>query len=210
MKVDEKASCLVVKNFLRYNGPESPNVVKAWSSALDLIPECSLRVELIQQVKAFLKALPEAFREALPEAFAKSMPYQEQEQEQEQEDSYPPNPLSSGAERGNRKKPSVAIQGGWPSVEALIALYNETTPSACPSVESISEGRIKKAKAYLLLFPEREFWQTVFSQIGRSKFLRGFTTGKDGKPFVADFDWLLTKGRDGTENCVKVHDGKYS
>lgn len=80
---DTEASFIALPNFLKYNGPESPNVVKAWASSLDLIPECNLKAKLIQRVKGFAEALPEAFLEALPEAFAKSMPYQEQEQEQE-------------------------------------------------------------------------------------------------------------------------------
>jgi hypothetical protein len=73
-KHDGKACLMVLPNFLKYNRPESPNVVKAWGDSLDLLPECDLKTELITRVKAFA--------EALPEAFAKTMPYQEQEQEQ--------------------------------------------------------------------------------------------------------------------------------
>ncbi len=82
---DETASFVWAPRFLRYNGPESPNVVKSWVSSLDLLPECKLKDKVVQQVNCFVEALPEAFRKALPEAFAKSMPNQEQEQEQEQE-----------------------------------------------------------------------------------------------------------------------------
>src|SRR5262249_35083991 len=85
VKHDERASFVWLPNFLRYNGPESPNVVKSWAASLDLLPECALKIELLCRVKAFAEALPEAFAEALPEAFAKSMPNQEQEQEQKQE-----------------------------------------------------------------------------------------------------------------------------
>jgi hypothetical protein len=88
-KHDEKASFLWLPRFLRYNKPESPNVVKAWASGLDLLPECPLFFELLQEVKGYLKGLPKAFGEALPEAFAKAMPYQEQEQEQEQKKTKP-------------------------------------------------------------------------------------------------------------------------
>ena len=93
VKHDETASCLALPRFLKYNGPESPNVVKSWADALDLIPECDLKHEVIQSVKAFTEALTEGFAEALPKAFGKAfpkalpkaMPNQEQEQEQEQE-----------------------------------------------------------------------------------------------------------------------------
>lgn len=83
LKHDPKASFLWLPNFLRYNGPESPNVVKAWGKALDLLPECGLKNQLIQHVKAFAEGLTDGFAKALPEAFAKGMPYQEQEQEQD-------------------------------------------------------------------------------------------------------------------------------
>ena len=89
-KHDEKASCVYLPRFLKYNKPESPNVVKAWAHSIDLIPECHLKSELIQEVKAYAEALPEAFSKALPEAFAKAMPNQEQEQEQEETPLSPP------------------------------------------------------------------------------------------------------------------------
>lgn len=85
IKVDEKASCIVLPKFIKYNGPESPNVLKAWGDALDLIPECSTKNELIQSVKDFSKGLSQAFQQALPKAFSKPMPNQEQEQKQKQE-----------------------------------------------------------------------------------------------------------------------------
>jgi len=81
---DQDASFIALPKFLKYNGPESPNVVKSWSDSLDLIPECHLKHLLMQRVKGFAEALPEAFAKALPEAFRKGMPYQEQEPEQEQ------------------------------------------------------------------------------------------------------------------------------
>src|SRR5688500_3868346 len=74
-KHDQKASFLWLPNFLKYNRPESPNVVKAWGDAFDLLPECSLKTELSHHVKAFLKGLSEGFQEALPEALSKGMPY---------------------------------------------------------------------------------------------------------------------------------------
>lgn len=89
LKADEKACFIWAPKFLKYNPPESPNVVKAWEKALILLPECSLKKHLIRSVIAYLKGFKKAFREALPEVFAKglpkTMPNQEQEQEQEQE-----------------------------------------------------------------------------------------------------------------------------
>jgi hypothetical protein len=73
VKHDARASCVWLPNFLKYNRPESPNVVKAWGSAADLIPECSLKGECIQAAKAFLKGFKEAFRKAFTEVFGEAL-----------------------------------------------------------------------------------------------------------------------------------------
>lgn len=86
---DPKACFVGLPNFIRYNEPESPNVVKAWVGALDLLPECEQRSLTVTRAVAFAEAKGKAFAEALPEDFRearpKTMPNQEQEQEQEQE-----------------------------------------------------------------------------------------------------------------------------
>jgi hypothetical protein len=110
-----------------------------------------------------------------------------------------------------RREASISKTGeNWPSVEALIKLYNDESPDECPAVQQISAARIEKARAYLRQFPEKQFWETVMQQIRASPFLRGLKKNRnEHESFKADFDWLLQKGRDGTENVVKVHDGKY-
>jgi hypothetical protein len=98
----------------------------------------------------------------------------------------------------------------WPSPEALVELYNTTAPDECPEVTKLSPARRKKAKAYLAMFPDRTFWEETCAQIAASRFLRGLRPTANGhERFVADFDWLLTKGKDGSENCVKTYEGKY-
>lgn len=82
---DEKASLIAIPKFIRYNPPESPNVIKAWIGAAELLPECSLKTRVLQRAQAFSEGMTEGFRKAFREAFAKSMANQEQEQEQEQE-----------------------------------------------------------------------------------------------------------------------------
>ncbi|MGH8258108.1 MAG: hypothetical protein ACREUG_00285, partial [Steroidobacteraceae bacterium] len=39
-RYDAQASFIWFPNFVRYNRPESPNVVRAWADAFDLLPEC--------------------------------------------------------------------------------------------------------------------------------------------------------------------------
>jgi hypothetical protein len=80
-KADWKARLVWLPNAPDYNKPESPNVVISWGSAFDELPECEIKWQAYQSLKAFTEGLGEAFSKA----FAKAIPNQEQEQEQKQE-----------------------------------------------------------------------------------------------------------------------------
>lgn len=104
---EEKANLIWFPNFLKYNRPESPNVIKSWAGAFEDLPECALRDAIYNSLmklseslgKSFMEAFGEAFHEGfeegmgegLPEAFAEALPkgngqpsrIQEQEQEQD-------------------------------------------------------------------------------------------------------------------------------
>ncbi len=67
--IDKKACFVWAMNFLKYNPPESPNVVKSWGTCLEYLPECDLKNNLIQKTHNFLKSLPTTFQEALPTYF---------------------------------------------------------------------------------------------------------------------------------------------
>lgn len=97
LKYDERAFLVFAPNFLKYNEPENPNVIKGWQGAVDLLPECALTLEVLQRAracaskteagsKAFANTL-ERVCQTLSERFGKpsqkSMPKQEQEQEQD-------------------------------------------------------------------------------------------------------------------------------
>jgi len=73
---DEQAAFIWLPNFIKYNLPASPNVVRSWDDYLDYLPECLLKDELILSVALLVNKLSEGFREALPEAFAKALPNQ--------------------------------------------------------------------------------------------------------------------------------------
>ena len=91
-----------------------------------------------------------------------------------------------------------------------MTLYNDLTPDETPSVDRLTLARKKKAKEYLAQFPEEQFWREAFAAIAASRFLRGLKTSPGHEHFKASFDWLLTKGKDGTENIVTVWEGKFS
>jgi len=95
------------------------------------------------------------------------------------------------------------------TVEKLVELYNSETPDECPAINTISPARRDKAKKYLKIFPTEQFWHDCFTEIHNSPFLKGLRNTNSHKGFIASFDWLLTKGKDQTENCVKVAEGRY-
>lgn len=72
-EADPKAKCILVKNFVKYQSAESPNVIKSWAKQLDFIPECGLKVQAIQYVKDYVEGLGEAFKEAFAKAFPESL-----------------------------------------------------------------------------------------------------------------------------------------
>lgn len=110
VKYDERAALIWLPNFLKHNPPENPNVVKSWGTSLDLLPECSLKNELVYSVKEYCEGLPKAFAEGLPEPFRKSMPIQEQEQLQEQINTSPLTPLLEEKPHGRgREKASKSF-----------------------------------------------------------------------------------------------------
>lgn len=115
------ASYIGLRRFLRYNHPESPNVARAWASALELVPECPERHALVARCRENLRPGPfrEAFEEGLAEAFGEAFgeakrhpspnpepepePEQEQKQEQEQEGSPLPPLIQPMASNGDER-----------------------------------------------------------------------------------------------------------
>ena len=97
VKWSSKDRLLYIPKFVLYNPPSSPNVVKGWKREWDLVPNCSLKSDAYDLLKASMEATGKAFVEAFIktiekpsiEAFGKPLGKgirnQEQEQEQEQE-----------------------------------------------------------------------------------------------------------------------------
>lgn len=99
----------------------------------------------------------------------------------------------------------------WNRPEDLVALYNTEAPDNVPAVEELSPKRRDKARRALSLYPLETWWKEVFAQYRRSRFLQGLTKPAEGhSSFRPDFDWLLSTGKNGIENYVKVHDGMYA
>lgn len=96
----------------------------------------------------------------------------------------------------------------WPSVEALVKLYNDKSPDELAAVLIISPARAARVREMLKKFPQRTFWEECMAQLHASPLMRGLKKTPGHEHWRADFDWLLGK-KDGIENCVRLHDGRY-
>jgi hypothetical protein len=65
-ELDTEASCLVLPNYLRYNAPDNPNMVKSWGAALELVPECQLKQRLLAKLQEIARQRGAKFEAACP------------------------------------------------------------------------------------------------------------------------------------------------
>lgn len=72
---DKRGKLVHIGNYLKYNSLENPNQVKGAFDALDLLPECKLKDEVLQTLKPFVeqfsKQLGEQFGKRFGKGFAK-------------------------------------------------------------------------------------------------------------------------------------------
>lgn len=167
-KHDERACFVCLPNFIRYNPPESPNVVKSWLSCVDLLPECNHKVQLLQHVKAFGQGLGEGFRKAFAffeEALPKAMPNPEQEQEQEpkQEQDTPIAP--KGAD------------DACPVFEQFWRVFPSGRKTDKESARRAFRVAVKKASAETIIEAAREY---AASPTGQGEFVKAPTSWLNG------------------------------
>jgi len=201
VKYAESDGLMWLPNFMKYNQPESPNVLKSWAAGLENCPECELKNQIYHKIKAFAEALGEAYVKAFAQAFAHPSPNQEQEQEQEQEQK---------EEKRGSDKPDLPT---CPH-KAIVQAYHEELPML-PRVKIWDNDREKlmrarwadrwKAGKYATAEEGVAYWRTLLAHVRENcPWLTGQITGRDGKPFYADLEWLIHP-----RNFAKVIEGKY-
>lgn len=198
---DEAAGVVYIPTWWKYNPPENQNVLIGSLGDLGDVPHSPLVASFSRNLTHLNEDLYGTFRDTLAKRYPQHWENQEQEQYQEQE-----HIPGAGAVTSTNGQGPVA---SWPTPEALVELYHASIPPGHPRVTTLTAGRRKKAGTTLAQFSDREFWVTAFAEIARSSFLRGQRPSPGHENFRADFDWLLSKGKDGTENVVKVAEGKY-
>lgn len=88
----------------------------------------------------------------------------------------------------------------------IVALYHECLP-AHPAVKVWGDDRQAQLRKRWREDPKRQsldYWRRFFLHVGKSPFLTGKTTGRDGRSFLATLDWLV-----GPQNFAKVIEGRY-
>lgn len=206
---DERACLVAIPRFLKYNPPESPNVVKAWLGSVDLLPECRLKTLVLQRAEEFAEGMSDGFRKAFQEVFAKTMPIQEQEQEQEQEEAVSLRSAMSSATPSDRagSRLSKAERLSTVTAEAIEA-FNRILAKPNGELASVraTVGRAKReAQVRRCLRAAAEicadqygsptvtlaFWEAYFTEVSRDDFHAGRVHGGRGhEGWRPDFEYL--------------------
>jgi len=185
-KADFEARVIIIPNALKYDHPESPNVVKYWGKMFDEVPECALKNEYYLLLKAFMEAFGEAFGEAFKEGFRESITIPEPEPEPE------PEPKESLF---------VSPQKRDTPTDAFINLFNSTI-QYLPKVTQSGRGRTDKIKTRLKERRDLDWWKSVFEKADNIL----IPSRKQGeRDWFPTFDWLI----DNDKNAVKVFEGNY-
>jgi hypothetical protein len=205
VKVDSKACLIWLPNFLKYNKPESPNVVKSWPDSFDLLPECDLKDEIYEHVKDFVEGLTKAFREAYAEAFGeafrKAMPNHKHQHKHEHE--HERTLLSP--QRQVAGDPEVAIAPDLPAPEVSPQDFAEAwnrMRGPLPGIREFTKSRQAKLRVRITQGLTLESFEAVIKQCLETPFLRG----ENKRGWMVDFDWLI----ENDTNMAKVMEGSYS
>ncbi|MEZ6852991.1 hypothetical protein [Halodesulfovibrio aestuarii] len=213
-------------NFLKYNLPESPNVVKSWHYGFNELPESELRNTILVGVKELVDGLSQGFREAFLKAFAEELaqasPNQRTEnREQREEDIYGETPSESSSDSGvdlpAEPEPLLepeAVKGKTKAQEEeefltdVAAMYNAILVDEQPEgrkltkLTKLTDKRKKLIRARMksdAAFRDLGGWETYFIRVHNCPLLMG-----DVNAWSADFEWLLNVG-----NMLKVQEGNY-
>lgn len=178
-KADWDARLVWLPGATKYNSPESPNVIRSWKTTWDLVPECSLKVDVYHALRAFVEGLREPFHKGFTIALPKGSPNQDQDQEQEQEQEQeqdlgesthpllePKNetrkvigllpPTSRAKTKSVRVRKTLLADGWTPSPEVMARLKAELQVDPSPCIQAMIDWSISKAE-------RRADWDRTFA-----------------------------------------------
>lgn len=214
---DFDARVIFIPNALRFNKPQSINVIKSWSVHWDELPECKLKADAYLIMKQYIDDMSEGFRLAFIMACgnanvkttrkvsAKLRAIQEQDQNQNQEEEQE-NIISSLKEEVDSLTNTIQPIAQCPH-EEIILKYHEILPM-CRPVRAWNKTRrsyLRQRWSEESIRQNIEWWKSYFTYVKESKFLIGHVENKNGgAPFIVDLEWLIKPS-----NFTKIIEGKY-
>ena len=163
-KFDPATRIVWLPKAIRYNAPESPNVVKGWRTTWDELPSCALKREAYGTLRAAVADISEGFAEAFRVACPEPSPNQEQEQEQEQQQdsgrASPPNRGSSGSESAGQSTARTRVATPEPDDDGFAEFYAAYPKKKAPE---------KAAKAWRKLGPDDALRATIIAAIATQR-----------------------------------------
>lgn len=120
-EADWDAGLVWVPNGIKYNSPQSPNVIIGWKQAWDELPECLLKAKAYLRLRTHVEAIGKGFAKAFEEHVAspsgsswEALANQEQEQEQEkEEDTSTSSPVTVVRPKAREAAPSDPVFSHW-------------------------------------------------------------------------------------------------
>lgn len=238
-RADWRSRLVWLPKAILHNRPANLNAIRKWRGYWEELPDCPLKASAWASLDEFFtsglkdssdqagaQACLEAWRQACRRPSAQALAHDTRVGSQipdsgsqipdsgvlplpPQGGSSKPPPSSSVSFTGKPPQPPPSANGPTFGPEELLAAYNRAKPPECPEVRDLTPARRKKYRAYLAEFPARAFWEGVFANLHKSRFLRGLKPSAGHEGFRANLDWLCTRGKDGVENVVKVSEGRY-
>jgi len=206
---DWKAKVVWVPKAILCNKPESPNVVKSWGAEWDLIPECDLKRDAYETLKASIGALGESYAKAFDEAFGKpngkpslkpsgkAIGNQEQEQEQESKPPIPPkggkeeSKEDDGGKRPRKKRDSETLKA---FLERCKTDQVKPIPPDDPIFEYCATVRLTEDMLILCWFvfknryldglKRQKDWRAHFRNAVKGNWFKLWAIGNDGAAFL--------------------------
>ena len=211
-KVDFKARVMWIPNAIKHNRPESPNVVKSWGAEFEQIPECDLKQEALDMLRASVYALGEAFAKSFEETFgklltkasSKTLGNQEQEQEQNQEQ-------EQEQEQEKEVQEDCPPPGSPPTattskdIQLVLDNYHRILPR-CQRIAVLNDKRRKRIQAAIKLakqvchhqdwiYDAERFWAAYFEDCATDPWLRGEIPNPKNPNWKQNLDVLLAEDR---------------
>jgi len=208
VEVDRRKAYVGLPNWLRYNEPQSPNAVKAWLAALDLLPECPGRQALARRCIAYLEAASVGFRQAVGDHVLDAFRDAMREGIREGIADAMPHPVAVAVAVAEAT-PLTPLQGNGEdppetppfTPEDLKAVWNEHLVPSMRKCLGLAGERLAHAKARLRERPDRQFWDDLIRRFAGSSYVRRGGTHGTWRPGIG---YLLN-----TENIFKVLEGTF-